>query len=195
MMRLESVIPAPAGLTVTYDDGTTCIVAAIGTYLDVNVEGVRVALPLVIADDGVLVPAHDLGDLVAKEVRAAPAEPPPMAHPEPPGNDPERGFVLCPTCTHWKSSVKGESCGDCHYKPVRVVVERYGSRFDALLWMVDGRVSISRDHVWAGNGKWDDERHTIEDCAANLDADPYRNRVVYEALDVELTQAIAALRS
>lgn len=42
------------------------------------------------------------------------------------------------------------------------------------------RVTISRNEVWVGDGRWDYENHRIEDCPADLGED------VYDALDAAI---------
>lgn len=114
--------------------------------------------------------------------------------PNPPAS-PEQGFVNCPTCQHFTASVRGEACGDCHYKPVVVTVDYAGCTFEAKLWLVDDRIAISRDGVWAGKGRWDDTAARIDDCPGVLHSDETISEAVYDLLERRLAEAVAARRA
>lgn len=53
----------------------------------------------------------------------------------------------------------------------------------------EGAVSISRDGVWSGDGRWDADSHRIEDCPADLGEE------VYEALEEALEDALREVRA
>lgn len=50
-------------------------------------------------------------------------------------------------------------------------------------------VSISRDGVWVGTGRWQSEAEHIVDCAARLGSTDEESEAVYEALDEAIAEA------
>jgi len=63
---------------------------------------------------------------------------------------------------------------------ISVQIERNGYTYTARVTS-ESDISISRDGIWAGNGKW---TNCISDCAADLGED------VYEALEDAITEAM-----